>query len=517
MSENSSTINTSANNKRIARNAALLYIRMAVVMLLTLYTSRIVLKVLGIEDFGIYNVVGGVVAMFSYLNSALTAATQRYLNFEMGWNGTNALNRVFCMSVNIHLVLALLVLVFSETIGLWFLNNHIVIPESRMYAANWVYQLSIISTVITILTIPHSALITAHEQMSVYAYISIIEVCLKLGIVFMIQYISSDNLIEYAFFIMLVTLIVRMAYVVYCWLKYKESKYHYLWNASLFKDMFKFTSWNFMGATAGIAMNQGVNILLNMFFGPLVNASRAIAIQVQQAFTQLATNFTIAVNPQIVKSYSAGERDRMTNLVIASSKYAFLIMAVTAMPFLVKMDFVLGIWLVDVPEDTALFTNLLLIYQLTICLTYSVNMASQASGNIKLFQIVESTTLIMILPIGWLQLKLGMEPASIFVSMIVLSLVALFLRLIVLNKVIDFQVGQFVRRVLFPVSIVSTIFYIIYFIAERTFCISESTVINFLQMVVVLVLSLFVAYLYGLTKDEKSILSKVTRKYLVRK
>lgn len=517
MVENSSAIKVSTNNKQIAKNATLLYIRMAVVMLLTLYISRIILKVLGVEDFGIYNVVGGVVAMFTYLNSALTAATQRYLNFEMGLNHMGTLNKVFCMSVNIHFVLAFSILFFSETIGLWFLHEYIVIPEARMYAANWVYQLSIISTVATILTIPHSALITAHEQMLVYAYISIIEVLLKLSLVFMIPYISSDNLIEYAFFIMLVTLIVRMTYVTYCLLKYKESKYHYFWDVSLFKEMFKFTSWNFIGATAGIAMNQGVNILLNIFFGPLVNASRAIAVQVQQAFTQLATNFTIAVNPQIVKSYSAGEKNRMTNLVIASSKYTFLIMAVTAMPFLVKMDFVLGIWLVDVPEGAALFTNLLLIYQLTICLTYSVNMASQASGNIKLFQIVESVTLIMILPIGWLQLKLGMRPASVFISMIVLSSIALFLRLIVLKRIMEFQVGLFIRRTLFPVSIVSSIFCAIYLIAERVCVFSENIIVNFLQMISILVLSLFVAYVYGLTKDEKSILISVVSKYLLRK
>lgn len=517
MLDNDSTINVSANNKRIAKNAALLYVRMAVVMLLSLYISRIVLKVLGVEDFGIYNVVGGVVALFSYLNSALSAATQRYLNFEMGRNNMGALNKVFCMSINIHLLLAVIVLVFAETIGLWFLNKYIVIPSTRMYAANWVYQLSVITTFITIATIPHSAIITAHEKMSVYAFVSILEVCLKLGVVFLIQYTSNDHLIMYALLLTIITLIVRSVYVVYSLVEYKESKYRYIWDASLFKEMFGFTGWNFMGATAGIAMNQGVNILLNVFFGPIVNASRAIGVQVQQAFMQLSTNFLMAVNPQIVKSYSSGDIERMTNLVVSSSKYAFMIMAVTAMPFLVKMDFVLGVWLVDVPDGAVLFTKLLLIYQLTICLTYSVNMASQASGNVKLFQIVESATLILILPVGWLQLKLGMEPASVFVSMIVLSVIALFLRLMVLKKIINFQVGKYLHRVLVPALIVSVIFSIIYIVSNRFFMEDASIGMSILQMVAVLLVSLLVAYAFGLTKFEKSMLFKVVKQYLVRK
>lgn len=504
------------NNKRIARNAILLYIRMMVVMLLSLYISRILLKILGVEDFGIYNVVGGVVAMFSYLNSALTAATQRYLNFEMGRNNVDVLGRVFCMSINIHLILALSILVLSETLGLWFLNKYIVIPETRILAANWVYQLSIISTVITIATIPYSALITAHEEMSVYAYISIAEVFLKLGIVFLIQYISIDNLIEYAFFISLVTLLVRIVYIIYCWLNYSESKYHYFWSRSLFKEMFSFTGWNFMGATAGIAMNQGVNILLNIFFGPVVNASRAIAVQVQQAFTQLATNFTMAVNPQIVKSYSADEIDRMTDLVIATSKYTFLIMAVTAMPVFIKIDFLLDVWLVDVPTGTALFTNLLLIYQLTICLTYSINMASQASGKIRLFQIVESVTLILILPIGYGLLKLGMDAASIFIAMIVLSVMALFLRLMVLKKIMDFQVGQFVRRAIIPVLIVSGILWGIYWIAIKGCSQNENLIVNIMQMIAILILSLVIAYWVGLTKNEKIVVVQLARKIFVK-
>lgn len=503
-------------NRLIAKNALLLYVRMAVVMILNLYISRIVLKALGVEDFGIYNVVGGVVALCSYLNSALTAATQRYLNFAMGKESQMELNKVFCMSVNIHFVLVIFVFLFAETAGLWFLNERIVIPASRMSIANWVYQFSIASTIIQIVAIPYSALIIAHERMSVYAYISIAEVFLKLGTVLFIPYLPCDNLLEYALFIMLALVFTRLAMVVYSARRFAESKYKFMWDSFLFKDMFGFTGWNFMGATAGIAMNQGVNILLNLYFGPIVNASRSIAAQVQQAFTQLATNFTTAINPQIVKSYSSGDMERMTALVLASSKYTFLIMAVTAMPFLVKMDYVLRLWLMTVPDGAVMFTRLLLVYQLTVNLTYSLNMTSQASGNVRLFQIVESVTLILILPIGWLQFKWGMGPASIFVSMVLLSLIALFLRLTVLRRIIGFQVGKFVHQVLFPVGWISCAYVFLYEVSVFVFVDNDSLGMTVLQMAVVFVLSAVLAYILGLNRNEKTTLWNIVRKVLIR-
>lgn len=504
-----------SNNQRIAKNAMLLYMRMAIVMILNLYISRVVLKSLGVEDFGIYNVVGGVVSLFSYLNSALTMATQRFLNFEMGKDDIGALNRVFCMSMNIHLFLAFIVLFFAETIGLWFLNTQLVIPNGRMESANLVYQFSIITMFLQIVTLPYSALITAHEQMSVYAYISIAEVVLKLGVVSLLSMMPGDDLVEYAFLMLGVSFLSRVAYVVYARLKYKESTYKKMWESALFRKMFKFTGWNFMGATAGIAMNQGVNIILNMFFGPVVNASRSIAVQVQQAFAQLATNFTTAVNPQIVKSYAAGDKGRMTNLVIISSKFAFLIMAVTSMPFLVKMDFVLGIWLGEVPQGAVLFTKLLLVYQLTVSLTYSINMASQASGRVKLFQIVESFTLVLIVPIGWLQLKFGMTAASVFVTMIILSSVALFLRLLVLRKIMDFDVAKYNREVLIPVLCVSVVLSALYlsfsYIDGR-----HGIFMNVFQILLILILSCLTAYFGGMSREEKGVARRIVTKFFTK-
>ena len=404
--------------------------------------------------------------MFSYFNSALSATTQRFLNFEMGCGDEKSLNKIFSSSLNIHILLAILVFIFLETVGLWLLNNYIVIPESRIDISNIVYQFSVFTTVIQIITIPYSALIIAHENMSVFAYISIFEVLLKLIGVILLQFIVGDKLLEYSLVIFIVMSLGRLLYVIYSRLKYVESKYRFIIDISLLKEMFQFTGWNFLGATAGIVMNQGVNIMLNMFFGPVVNASRAIAIQVQQAFAQLATNFTTAINPQIVKSYSSGDKNRMEELAIASSKYTFLIVAATSMPFLIKMDFVLQLWLGEVPQGASSFTKLMLLYQLTLCLTYSLNMSSQASGNVKLFQIVESITLLLIIPLGFVELKLGMSPNIVLSTQVLLSFLAIFLRLKVLRKIINFNSKEFVIKVLarsIPVVLCYILIYIISF------------------------------------------------------
>ncbi len=477
---------------------------MIIVMFLNLYISRLVLKLLGVEDFGIYNVVGGVVALFSYFNSALSATTQRFLNFEMGCGDKTLLNKIFSSSLNVHIFLAILVFIFLETVGLWLLNNYIVIPESRIDISNIVYQFSVFTTVIQIITIPYSALIIAHEDMSVFAYISIIEVLLKLIGVILLQFIVGDKLLEYALVIFVIMLLGRLLYVIYSRLKYTESKYAFMIDISLLKEMFQFTGWNFLGATAGVVMNQGVNIMLNMFFGPIVNASRAIAIQVQQAFAQLATNFTTAINPQIVKSYSFGDKNRMEELVIASSKYTFLIVAATSMPFFIKMDFVLQLWLGEVPQGASSFTKLMLLYQLTLCLTYSLNMSSQASGNVKLFQIVESLTLLLIIPLGFVELKLGMSPNIVLLTQVSLSLLAIFFRLKVLRKNINFNTHKFVLKVLIrsvPVVLCYVLIYIIsFYIIPET----HSFTCNIVQILFIFILSIFIAYFLGLSSGEKS-------------
>lgn len=507
----------SANNKRIAKNSALLYFRMAIVMLLTLYISRLLLKKLGVEDFGLYGVVGGVVLLCSYLNNALVVTTQRFLNFEMSNKDKYSLIKIFSISINIHVIFSFLIILFAETIGLWFLNTHLKIPEGRIFAANCVYQLSLVCMISQILINPYYSLVNAYENFSLIAYVSVFEVILKLISVLILTYIPGDNLIKYSFFIMLVTILSRCIYVYYCVFRYHNIRYRLLWDKALSIKMLKFSSWNFLGATAGVAMNQGVDILLNMFLGPIANASRQIAFQVQNAFSNIAVNITTAVSPQIVKSYALGNDNYMYSLVNASTKYTFLILIVSMMPFIVKIDFILNLWLVEVPIWAGDFSILLLLYQLTICLTSSLNMASQASGKVMLFQIVEASILIFVLPVGWILLKHEMPATSLFFSMIFLSIVSIILKLIVLASTINFNYNAYIKEVVFPVLCVVLFCSIEYFVfIEYIFESNDDVMVNIAQMLFVLFVSALIVYNLGLSHREKIVFNNIIRKSLVK-
>ena len=310
---------TSANNKRIAKNTLLLYIRMLFLMAVSLYTSRVVLQALGVEDFGIYNVVGGVVAMFGFLNAAMSSSTQRYLTFELGRGDMSRLRTVFCTSVNIHALISLVIVLLAETIGLWFFYQKMIIPEERLNAAMWVYQFSVLSSVVMVMNVPYNASIVAHERMSAFAYISILEVLLKLLIVFLLQVVCWDRLAFYAFLVFLVQLGIRFIYGIYCRKHFKETAFRWLWDKVMFREMLSFAGWNLWGNCAGVAFTQGINLLLNMFFGPVVNAARGIAVQVQSAVQQFSLNFQTAVNPQITKSYAVQDYGYMHSLIFRSS------------------------------------------------------------------------------------------------------------------------------------------------------------------------------------------------------
>ena len=298
---------TTSNNKRIAKNTLLLYFRMILTMLVTLYTSRVVLNTLGVEDFGIFNVVGGIGVMFSVLNSAMSSATQRFLSFELGQNNKEQFTKVFSMSITIHALIALIIFVLAETIGLWFLNTHLVIPADRLVAANWVYQCSVLSFMVTILSVPYNASIIAYERMGAFAYISILEVSLKLLVVFMLQWIMVDKLKLYAVLLLVVALIIRLVYGFYCKLKLEGCNYIWIKDKQLFKTLASYAGWNLWGNLAAVGMDQGVNVLLNIFFGPIVNAARGIAYQAGSAVRLFVSNFQMAVNPQIVKRFASKE------------------------------------------------------------------------------------------------------------------------------------------------------------------------------------------------------------------
>ena len=505
------------NSKRIAKNTLLLYFRMLIIMVVSLYTSRLVLKTLGVVDFGIYNVVGGIVMLFSFVNSAMAASTQRFLSFEMGKGDTEGLARVFSTGINIHVMFALVILFFAETAGLWFLNTQMVIPAARMATANWVYQFSILSIMTTVMTVPFNASIIARERMNAFAYISILEALLKLAVVFLLVYTGIDKLRLYAMLMFTVTLTVQAVYVWYCRSHFSESHYRFDPDKNLFREMLGFAGWNFFGAASGMAMNQGVNILLNLFFGPVVNAARAVAFQVQGAVNGFVFNFMTAVNPQIVKSYSSGERKYMLQLIFSASKFSFFLLYLITLPVLMETGLILKWWLGNVPADAEIFTRLSIIFMLTIALTYSINMASQATGNIKVFQIVEGSVLLLNLPVSYVLLRLGFPATSAFWVMIILSIAALFARLAVLRSILDFPVKDFILKVIVRV-VVAALFSLapVYLLFTRLQSIHE--VLRFLIILGASCVAVVVSFwIFGLNAGERSMVkdkaTEIVRKF----
>lgn len=505
----------SGSSKRIAKNTAMLYFRMLFTMAVSLYTSRVVLNTLGTEDYGIYNVVGGIVIMFGFLNNAMAAATQRFLTFEMGKGNTAEIKRVFSMSITIYALVAVTVIILSETAGLWFLNTQLNIPHERMGAANWVYQFSILSFIITIFNAPYNAAIIAHERMNAFAYITIIEVILKLAVVFFLLWFGFDKLKFYAVLVFIVYLIIRTIYILYCRQKFQECRYNFLWDRKLFQKMSSFANWNLLGVFAGIAYNQGVNMLLNIFFGPAINAARSIAFQVQSAVNGFVNNFQLAVNPPITKSYAVGEKDYMYLLVFNASKYSFYLLLMLSLPIIIETEFILKLWLKTVPEYTVIFARLALIDALIYSLSGSLQTLVQATGRIKRYQLVVSGILLLNLPLSYLLLSTGFEPQSTFFISIIISLLALTGRLAVLKKSNDFPVRKFLITV---VSRTIIIFFIASFIPVLVSMIIESPVEQFFIVSLLSVIAVIASvYFLGINKAEKEFLKKNLTVFFSRK
>jgi O-antigen/teichoic acid export membrane protein len=472
-------------------------------MAVSLYTSRIVLVVLGIVDFGVYNVIAGVVVMFGFLNSAMAASTERFLTFELGKGDYLRLKQIFSISVTLHIVISIIILILSETLGIWFLNNKLNIPPERLIAANWVFQFSVFTAMITILSVPYNAVIIAHERMNVFAYVSIIEVILKLLIVYVLQLFGYDKLVFYAILIFLVSLVLRIIYGIYCARNFEESHYHFFWDKKLFSEMMGFAGWNLLGVFAGIGYNQGVNILLNIFFGPVVNAARGIAFQIMGAINQLVTNFQIAINPPIIKSYAEKDEKNMYSLIFSSSKFSYFLLLLFIVPLIIEAKFVLSVWLKEVPEHTVLFTRLVLIDILICSLSGPLQILAQATGKVRKYQLVVSIILLLNLPVSYLLLKMGHAPESTFIVSILLSTIALFARLIVLKTLTMFPVTAFLNKVFLTVITV-TIFTVP--IPIFTHKLISHTLLQFLLVTASSAVSLIIAvWFIGLSNLERMI------------
>lgn len=445
---------STVDNKRIAKNTFLLYLRMLFTMGVSLYTSRVVLNTLGVEDYGIYNVVGGVIAMFSFINGAMSSATQRYITFELGKGNKEKLSRVFSTAIQIHAIISLLIVVLGETVGLWFLLNKLVIPAERMTAAMWVYQCSILVTVVNIMSVPYNADIVAHEKMSAFAFISVLETILKLIIVFLLVATPVDKLIMYALLLLAVQLLIRFIYANYCSRHFEESHYKHYIDKPLLKEMSGFAGWSFSGNFAAVLFSQGLNMMLNIFFGPVVNAARGIAVQVQGAVQQFVTSFQMALNPQITKTYANGDLENMHLLMFRSARYSFYVLYFLALPLILETDWVLTIWLKTVPENTCIFVRIMLCVSLLLTSSNPCVIANQATGKVKVYQIVVGSLLLSILPISYIVLKLGAPAYSVFIVHFVIEVIAQLFRMLLLQKQIELPFGAYFKNIYFPVFIV---------------------------------------------------------------
>ena len=446
---------TSDNNKRIAKNTLLLYFRMLFMMVVSLYTSRVILNALGVEDFGIYNVVGGVVAMFTVISGSLSAAISRFITYELGKGDQSKLNRIFSASVTIQLLLSLIIVVLIESVGVWFLNAKMTIPEDRMAAANWVLQFSIITFVINLISVPYNAAIIAHEKMSAFAYISILEAVCKLAIAFLIIVSPIDKLIFYAILMCAVSIIVRLTYGHYCKKYFAECNYHFHWDKEILKKMFGFAGWNFIGASSAVLRDQGVNIVINIFCGPAVNAARGISSQVNSAIMGFVNNFTIALNPQITKSYASGDHKYMMTLIFQGARLSFYILLLLSLPVILNAHYILKLWLSNVPEHTELFVQLILICAMGESLSNTMVTAMLATGNIRNYQIVVGGLQMMNLPISYICLRLGFMPESVLIVAIVVSQCCLAARLYMLRGMIGLSSIQYMKKVYLNVIVVT--------------------------------------------------------------
>lgn len=491
------------NNKRIAKNTLMLYFRMILTMLVSLYTSRVVLNTLGVEDYGTYNVVGGVVTMFGFFNGAMSSATQRFLSFDLGRGDYAQLRKTFNATQIVHVGIALLILVLAETIGLWFINNYLNLPEGRMEAAHWVYHFSVLSFMVSIIQVPYNSILIARERMNVYAYMSILEVILKLVIVFMLTWIAFDKLKLYGILLFAVSFIVASIYRIYSLKQFDETHFEFVKDKALYKTLISYSGWNLFGNIAAVAKGQGVSIILNIFFGTVVNAAQGVANQVFSAVTSFVSNFQMASNPQIIKSYAAEDKAYMTNLVIRTSKFSFYLLFILTLPVMLEIEYILKLWLKLVPDYTAVFTILILINALIDTVSGPLMTALQATGKIKVYQSVVGILLILILPISYLFFRFGYPPESTFIVSISIAIVAFVFRVLLTKKQIpEFSTRQFLQEILIrniPVILFSVLI---------PWMIRINMQVGFARLIIVTFTSLSIStitiYLMGLKSNEKA-------------
>lgn len=446
------------SNKRIARNTLTLYFRMLFLMCISLYTSRVVLEALGVVDYGIYNVVGGFVSMFSLISATLTSASSRFINYEMGKGQPERLNTVFSTSLNVHILLAIIIALLCETVGLWYLNSMMIIPPERLYAANWVFQISILNFCISLITVPFNASIIAHERMSTFAYVSIFEGIARLLICFAVLYSSFDHLILYAILYMLVQVSVTTMYRTYCRRHFEECHYRKVVDRQLIRQMFSYSSWHLFGNSAAILNRQGVDLVLNYFCGPVLNAAKGISNQVNSAVTGFVSNFMMAVNPQITQSYSRGDLSYMFSLVFRGSRFSYYLLLLLSFPVILNADYIIHLWLKEVPDYAVNFAQLALMTSMVSSFSNTLMTAQNATGKVRNYQIVVGGLQLTNLPLCFLTLYLGASPISILIVAFCVEILCLIARLFMIPLTIkEFSPVSFLREVILNSMLVTIV------------------------------------------------------------
>jgi len=495
-------IDTSKNNKRIAVNTLMLYFRMFITMGVSLFTSRIILQSLGVDDYGIYNVVAGFVSMFTFINSAMTSATQRYITFAIGRGEKERANTVFCTCMNIHLLISFMLIIAAETFGLWFLNTQMTIQEDRMIAANVVFQFAILSTVVMMLSVPYNACIVAHEKMSAFAYISILEVMLKFVIAYVLFISPIDRLILYSILLFIAQSFVRLIYQWYCNHNFQESKFHRVWDKPLFTEMISFSVWSLFGNLASVFSGQGVNVVLNMFYGPAVNAARGVASQVQSAICGFSGSFQMAMNPQITKNYANDNLEEMHSLIFASSKYSFYLLFIMALPVILEADTILGVWLVEVPSHTVNFLRIVLFSAAINAMAGPFTISAQANGNIKCYQATVGGILLLSLPLAYIGLKIFDVPEVVYWVDLIIVLTAQIVRVFFMRWMVKMSVWQYLYKVILPIVVVIPVSAVLP--VALYMLLPKGTLISFLSVCAISVVSvLTTVFAIGINKGER--------------
>lgn len=485
-------------------------------MVISLYTSRVVLRELGVDDYGIFNVVGGFVAMFSVLSSSLSSAISRFITFELGKGEVVKLKKVFCTGVNIQLALSFIIILLAETIGVWFLNHKMVIPDGRVIAANWVLQFCTLSFCVNLISVPYNAAIIAHEKMGAFAYVSILEVTLKLLVVYALSISPLDKLILYAFLLLCVSCVIRFIYGSYCKQHFEECSFHIVWDKPILKEMAGFAGWNFFGNTAYLLNTQGVNILINIFFGVSVNAARGIATQVDASVRHFITSFMTAVNPQITKSYASGNFGYMRMLICKSSKFSGYLLLYFAVPIILEAHEILSLWLGTVPEFATIFL------QLTIANAFfdtifasSLITAIMATGKIKRYQLVITLCGFSVFPLTWIMYLLGLPPQVSYVVYGIVYAFLVFVRLYIVKDLIHLQPMYYIKNVILPYIPVVAISFAV------PFCVSNLLTESFIRLLTVCAISVIctslTAYFIGLTSDERTFVNEKILKRIFNK